>query len=121
MQIGGITINVPPTAPNYVKNYLGLGEFVRTIDHELKALNVAVVRSWDLKFYALEQGEDLAALFGTPTTFIDYDGRSYDVMVTDFSMKGYPEDQLGNCNMTMEEILPSGFGGGSGGYDTPPI
>lgn len=109
MKIGDVVLNITPTALNYGKNYTSLGSFERTINHELVALNVAVVRSWTLQFYALEQGEDLAALHGMESTFEDYDEKTYNIMVTSFSMRGYPEEDCGLCTLTMEEIAPSGW------------
>ena len=78
---------------------LVLGEFDRTISHELVALNVSTVRTWRLEFFVLDQVDALASLVGTATTFTDYDDEMYSVMVTAFARYGVSPRRAGAVAM----------------------
>lgn len=110
MKIGNVTLNIAPGPSGYSMTPLVLGEFDRTISHELVALNVSTVRTWRLEFFVLDQVDALASLVGTATTFTDYDDAMYSVMVTAFGpVTGYPRAELGRCYVELEEIAPSGW------------
>ena len=108
MKIGNVTLNITPTSENYQMTPLILGAFERTIGGELKALNVLSARTWRLEFYVLDQIDAFVALKGQSTTFTDYDGAEYSVMITGFGpVTGYPRSDFGRCYLTLEEIYAS--------------
>lgn len=106
IKIGDITLNCPPTPSNYrLEHQIVAGREATALSGEPLSLGVIRKRVWSLTFHPDDQYLDILALMDTETTFQDYDGEVYDVVITgEPSVSSYPREDIGMMTLTVREI-----------------
>ncbi len=100
IEINGWNLEFQPTANNYSKDIRNVGARRRTLSGALDVHSVAAKREW--KITVPEQGLSVIP-FGTPFPFKDFDGTTYQVMLTDnVFVRNRPE--VSEIMLTLEEV-----------------
>ncbi len=106
IKIGGMTLICPPTAGNYrVENVIVSGREVTALSGAPLSLGIIRKKKWTLTFHPDTQYDAIIALLETQTTFQDYDGTIYSVVVTgNPSVSKYPISTMGQMSLTLREV-----------------
>ncbi len=106
IKLGDITLNCPPTSRNYrLEHQIVAGREATALSGAPLSLGVIRKRVWSLTFHPDDQYLDILALMDTETTFQDYDGEVYDVVITgEPSVSAYPREDMGMMTLTVREI-----------------
>jgi len=99
IEISGSVLEFQPTWSNYSVSFQSIGTTRRTLGGSLRVHSVAVKKKWEIT--VPEQGLS-AVPPGTPFSFKDFDGASYQVVMTELPVKNRPE--LAEVTLTLEEI-----------------
>lgn len=106
MKLGNITLTCPPTPDNYrVDHRIISGREATALSGAPLSLNVIRKKVWTLSFHPNDEYMDILALMDTETTFTDYDGVIYNVVVTgEPSINRYPITDQGQMTIILREI-----------------
>jgi len=106
IKIGDITLNCPPTPSNYrLEHQIVAGREATALSGGPLSLGIIRKRVWALTFHPDDQYLDILALFDTETTFQDYDGSVYDVVITgEPGVTGYPVESMGMMTVNVREV-----------------
>lgn len=106
IKLGDITLNCPPTSRNYrLEHQIVAGREATALSGAPLSLGVIRKRIWTITFHPDDQYADILALIGTATTFQDYDGEIYQVMITgEPGVSSYPIEDMGMMTLTLREV-----------------
>jgi hypothetical protein len=106
IKLGDITLNCPPTSRNYrLEHQIVAGREATALSGAPLSLGVIRKRIWTITFHPDDQYLDILALFDTETTFQDYDGSVYDVVITgEPGVTGYPVESMGMMTVNVREV-----------------